>query len=253
MKQLKYIVLFSLLLMTTSLKALTSDSLFYSSQYLESSEFLEKELGQGNDGIVYYNLALNYHKLGEKAKSIIAIERSFYHNPYSEDTRNVMAELYKRTNGVCAYDRGVLLTFLDNLIYAFHLTTWIVWALLFFFASMVMVILYFYFRGALYQRVAFYLFLMLLICSFLSNMAIAHQYYYHKEVEDLAIVNTEATIYSEPTDQGQEVVKVFQGNRLLMLENPADIPSSWQAVELPDDRVAYINKSALTPVIESIN
>ncbi len=229
------------------------DSLFHSSNYTETVKVLEEGLSKGADANLYYNLALSYYKLGNKAEAILAIERSYYLDPCNSETREVMAMLYKSTEGVNQYERGVLTSLGDRFAYMLSMTAWIVWALLLFACGMLALVYYFYSTNALHQRIAFYIFIAFVLLSFVANGAIAHQYYYHKQVEDLAIVKDKANIYAEPDKELEPMTEVFVGNRLILLDNDEGISSSWQAVLLPNDKEGYIEKSAITNVIEAIN
>ncbi len=251
----KYILCFLLLALNLKAEAKSLDTLFQTSHYSESVELLEEELTKGEDANTYYNLALSYNKLGNKAQAILSIERSYYLNPYDSETREVMAMLYKSTEGANRYERGFLLSLADSLAYMFTMTSWIVWALLFFIASMSSLIYYFYTSNALHQRLAFYSFLVLLLFSLFANGAIAHQYYYHHQVEDLAIVKEQTSVYTEANEDSQVLTDVFVGNRLELIDNNQELSStsSWQAVRLPNKEEGYIEKAFISNVIEAIN
>ncbi len=253
MKNFRYILFFILLGLSLQVEAKSLDTLFQTSRYSESIELLEEELAKGEDSNAYYNLALSYYKLGDKAQALLSIERSFYLNPYDSETREVMAILYKSTEGANKYERGFMLTLADSIAYMFTMTSWIVLALLFFLASMSLLIYYFYSANALHQRLAFYGFLVLLVLSLLSNGAIAHQYYYHKQVENLAIVKEQANVYNEASSQAEVLTEVFAGNRLEMLDNDDEVSSSWQKIELPNGQKGYVEQSFISNVIEAIN
>ncbi len=253
MRNFRYILFWLLFGLSLQAKATSLDTLFHSSRYSESVELLEEELKNGADANVYYNLALAHYKLGDKAQAILSIERSFYLNPYDSETREVMAMLYKSTEGANRYERGFLLSLADSLAYMFTMTSWIIWALLFFIVSMSSLVYYFYTPNALHQRIAFYIFLALLLFALFSNGAIAHQYYYHKQRENLVIVKEQANIYTEATNEGEVLTEVFAGNRLELLEHNDNLSSSWQAVRLPNHQKGYINKSFISNVIEAVN
>ncbi len=253
MTYFRYILLSIVLCLSLQAKAMAIDTLMETANYSKSVEVLTDELKGGANATTYYNLALSQYKLGNKAEAILAIERSFYLDPCNSDTRAVMVKLYKGTEGGHRYERGFVMTLADNCAYMLTMTSWIIWALLLFILSMACLVYYFYTHNTLHQRLAFYTFLILLALSLLANGAIAHQYYYHREVEHLAIVKEKTSVYTEPNNNGEIFAEVFAGNRLEVLDNEEGVPSSWQYVSLPNDQKVYIKKSAISDVIESIN
>ncbi len=253
MTYFRYLLLSLIMGFSLNIKAKNIDSLFHFSNYTESVELLEAESRSNPNSNNYYNLAISYYKLGNKAKAILSIERSFYLDPCNSETREVMSRLYKSTEGPNQYERGFLLTLADNFAYVMSIKAWVCLALLLFSLSMASLIYYFYSYNALHQRIAFYSFIILLVISFISNAAIAHQYYYHRQVEDLAIVKEKTKLYDKANKDGEPLTELSSGNRLELLNNDENTSTSWQRVRLANDKEGYVERSAIIEVIEAIN
>ncbi len=226
--------------------------LFHRSNYSSATKVLEKQLDVENNALDYYNLALCYNKLGNTYRAILAIERSQYLDPYNPKTREVLPLLYEKSKGLCRYERGIMLSLADKIIYSLYASSWKILALGSFILSMLLIIAYFYFKSSKYQRMAFYSSILLALSSVFCNLALAHQYYYHKEVEHIAIVTKECKAYSDAYKGSKMLTKLYEGNRLSLEENPPELEESWQMVKLPNEQIAYVQKSVITSVVEGL-
>ncbi len=257
MKAIHYILVFLFLTIGINTLSATTKSAdqspmayFHQTNYTQTIKILEERVAKEPNAIDYYNLALCYNKMGLKEKAILSIERSFYLDPYYSETRELRELLYKSVEGACSYRPSVMQGVADSLIYPMTLRSWINLAVILFILSMLALAMYFYLEEESWQRVSFYSFLVLLAFVILSNLAIAHEYYYHVQQETLLIVQDKGTVYQEAHEDAPELMSLFKGNRLKRVaEEEANAPM-WQKVVLPNGQTGFVQLAIVEAVVE---
>lgn len=220
---------------------------FERGDYAEAARLYEGQLSEGTEGDanLYYNLAVCYAQMGHIVDAATHYERALYLNPTHTEARHNLKILYSRVKGSIPIERGMMQGLADSFCYAMPLSSWIVVGIVCFALSLALLYCFFLSQEIRTRRLLFYSALGLVLLSVLANAAIAHQWYYRKAIEHLAIVKQTQLLYEEPSKHKPTQVELHEGT-------PVEQLSSlfvWAEVRLTNGQKGWLPIESVQSVI----
>lgn len=220
------------------------DSLFQAGRYSQASAAYEEHLKQdGATRAGLANLGNSYYQEGQLGRAILAYERARLLDPRSQDLRQVLDYLTRKTVDRLPSPTSWLRQTGDRLAYVAPLSLWLVLAPLFFALSLAGWVLFALSRQPRTRRLTFYGALASLAIALLSLALVLHWRAIFTEAERQAVLLLpESSIYAEPSAESTVLIKLHEGAGLELAGQTKD---GFQPVTLPDGRPGWIASHAL--------
>ncbi len=242
--QMKKIV-FLLGLLTTSLFAQTTDSLFYEANDLYKNgafedaikkyeAILEKDLVSAE---LYYNLGNSYYKLNKVGPTIYYYEKALKIDPTNADVKNnlIFAKRLALDN-IEEVPKTVFQKINSNFLQKLTFNEWAVVSVVLSFVAVLLFFL-FYFANATTKKRLFFTCSMLSFLALIFTLVITYQQYQFFNKNKEAIIFAEETVIrNAPTVNSEEVFTLHEGTKVMVL----DALDNWKKIKIADGKLGWI-------------
>lgn len=223
---------------------------FASGDYAEALRLYQVQLtaeGEQPDATTLYNMGVCYTHMEQIAEAVVAYERALYLEPTHREARHNLGLLYATgVKGGLGDGKGLMMRWADQVAYMIKLSGWVVVALVSFVFVLLSIGVFLLSRELRTRRILFYTALGLGLVCVLANAAIAHQWYYHRALEDRAVVADEQIVLSATPGSSAEVVtETYEGVPVVILS----AESEWLRVRLPNGLQGWLPESALKRIL----
>ncbi len=217
----------------------TADEAYGQEKYRQAIEMYEQLLAtQGASADVYYNLGNSYFKTKEYAKAILNYERALLLNPGDEDTlHNLEVAKSKTIDKIVPKNRTFIALWWDNLIGAFHETTWATCAIVSFLLFLTGCLIYSFMRRVRWRKWGFFGGCVALVVCLFANYAAYVQARLLTHPSAAIIMKPSVIVKSTPSATGTDLFILHEGTKVKIEDG---ISQSWCEVSLPDGKKGWI-------------
>ena len=247
MKQIKYILLFVVMVFTTAASFANNDlqakaeKLYSEKKYKEVIDTYEAILKEGSTSYkLHYNLGNAYYKNNELGKAIYNYELAIKLQPNNKDVKvNLRIANEKTIDKIESKENffiGILKSGLVNLL---STNGWAWLSIFSLTASLVLAFLFFTTKHLYLKRFGFFLSALSFII-FIGSMLLGFSGLNHKHTTNFAIViNTESKILEEPTLDSKAKFNLHEGTKVNVLETN----TVWTNIKLENGNEGCIKTS----------
>lgn len=191
---------------------------------------------------LYYNLGNAYYKNKDFARAILNYERCLLFDPSNEDAKaNLELANANCVDKIETIQPIIFKTWSDAVCNLFSCSTWTNLAIAFFLIFSICLGGYFFMRKVWIRKTGFYIGIVAIIISFISNFY-ANQQNDKIAIRDKAIVIAPSvTVKSSPADSGTQLFTIHEGLKVKVRSTL----SGWSEVELSDGNVGWLPSSAV--------
>ncbi len=237
-----FIILSSIPLFASLTKA---DSLYTIQNYMEAIAEYEKQLSEGVNENIYYNIGNCYFRMNEYPQAILNYHKALKINPQYNDARYNL-QICSEKVGTSEYARNEMFyaTWIKTLVSSKNANDWGIWALCCWAVFLLIGVAYLLAQTPKIKKITFFTALPFLILAILLNVFAynSKQDYYNT----LHLVVMKATpLYESATTASKQIGEINPGV-LLKLNDTFD--EHWYNVILPDGREAWCEKTTIEKV-----
>lgn len=187
---------------------------------------------------IYYNLASAYFKLGETGKAVLFYERALKADPSNKDIRYnlefVRGTTQDRIEDVPEF---ILTTWIKKVKYLFSSDFWAVLSLLFFAATLALLLLFLLGSSTGARRTGFFTGIAALLIAILCFAAAASQNADALRNDEAIVMRPVSSVKSSPSsDAAKDLFILHEGTKVKLL----DEVGGWMNIELSDGRQGWI-------------
>ena len=238
-------ILFLLLIITNSVTAQNSDSLFVSANNLYKSGKFEKAIEKYKDlenkllssTELYYNLGNSYYKLNKVGPSIYYYEKALKLNPSNEDAKNnlVFAKRLALDN-IEKLPQTLLQKFNKNYLQKLSYNQWAIIVIVFSILGSLLFLLFYFSEVPSKKRFYFATsigsYILLLVCLFITY----NQYNLSDKNKEAIVFAEKTEIRNAPTLNSEIVFTLHEGTKVIVL----DAVDNWKKVKIKDGKLGWI-------------
>ncbi len=217
-----------------------AESAYASEDYTKAIAIYEHILkSEGESAELYYNLGNSYYKSGEIAPAILNFERALLIKPGDKDIRFNLNLLKQNTvDKIEPVGDFFLVKWIHAIQNLFSVDTWGTIGIVFFILFISSIILFFFGKWILIKKISFYLGLVLLFFTIISNIFAANQKLNIMNRSGAIVFAPTVTIKSSPDASGTDLFILHEGTKVFIKNQLGD----WHEIELEDGNVGWIQK-----------
>lgn len=203
-------------------------------------------LGEGyiSDDL-HYNLGNAYFRSADLPRAILHYEKAIKINPANEDAKHNLE--YANSKTVDKIETPPKLFFYrwwDSIIHSLSSYSWSMLVLLFAFAALIALSLFFFSKSKALKKISFYIALIGIFSSLLSWFIARQQHLHQGKFEYAIIMSPTVNINSSPSEGSSKLFVLHEGSKI-KLENES---GDWFEISLPNGNSGWIPKSQLAPI-----
>ena len=216
-----------------------ADNAYMQENYQAAAELYEEALQNGTNADVYYNLGNAYYRLKDMGKAVLNYERALVLDPGNEDIRyNLDICESKLVDQFNKPSEMFFITWLKDLVYSKNADDWgilgvVFFVLLFFFWG-----LYRYGHAIVLRKMGFFIALMFLLLSILTNIAAAFAYWKYTD-DSRAVIVVESPFYKGSNDKEEPLRTLNPGTTVDVIQENS---KGWWEIVLPNGKKGWIEQ-----------
>ncbi|KOS06894.1 BatE protein [Flavobacterium akiainvivens] len=194
---------------------------------------------------VYFNLGNAYYKLNRVAPAVYNYEKALQLSPGNKDVEINLAFAQKMVlDDIKAVPQKGFSAALYNRLDGFHYNTWGWVAVAFSFLILLSFALY-YFSGRTLVKRIFFITMFVAVFGVVFSIFAALFVQSHQSAENPAVIFAEViSVKAEPDEDAAEAFVLHAGTKV----NVTETLDGWKKIQLPDENVGWLPKSALKEV-----
>jgi len=249
MNQIKYILLFSVLLFA-SINAFSNNELqakaekaYSEKNYKEAINLYETILKEGLTSYkLHYNLGNAYYKNNELGKAIYNYELANKLQPNNKDIKtNLKIATEKTIDKIESKENFFIVAIKSGLVNSLSTNGWAWTSIFSLIGTLALAFLFFTTNRLTLKRIGFFLSGISLIV-FIASMILGFTSLNDKQVSNFAIIlNREVKIYEEPVTPSKSKFILHEGTRISVIETNSD----WTNIKLENGNEGWIKTSVI--------
>lgn len=243
-------ILFLLLVVTSTIRSQSVDSLFVQAnnlykteQYKEAIDLYKKIESQNMiSSDLYYNLGNSYYKLNKVGPTIFYYEKALQLNPNNEDVKNNMVFAKRLAlDNIKPLPKTVWQKINENYLQLLTYNEWAIVVVILSFLAGILFLLYYFNNTSNVKRLFFITSMVAFICLFISLTITYNQYNYTKNTKEAIVFAAESEIRNAPTFNSEKVFTLHEGTKVLVL----DVVDNWKKIKIADGKLGWIIASEI--------
>jgi tetratricopeptide (TPR) repeat protein len=220
-----------------------ADSAYINKEYTKAIDIYEQLLQQGESGEIYYNLGNAYFKQDKLGRAILNYERALIIQPGNADvSANLDIARAKTVDKINPNPEIFFVAWTRSLINSLSVDTWGAWGIGFFICTLVALAIYFFTKGVRWRKIGFFVALISLIISIVTNLFAFEQKRKIDHRTDAIVLSPSVTVRSTPSDEGTSLFVIHEGRKVSIKD---DSMKEWKEITLEDGKVGWIPVSAI--------
>ena len=238
-------VLILLLFIVNSLTAQNESSIFDTANNLYKEDKIEEAITAYKEieekGLIsselYYNLGNSYYKLNKVGPSIYYYEKALKLNPLNEDVKNnlIFAKRLALDN-IEELPKTVFQKFNSNYLQKLSYNQWAIAVIIFSFLGSFLFLLYYFTTTPGKKRFYFTTSSISFILMVIVLLITINQYTFTKNNKEAIIFAEESEIRNAPTLTSEEVFKLHEGTKVIVL----DAVDDWKKIKIADGKIGWV-------------
>lgn len=194
---------------------------------------------------VYFNLGNAYYKLNQVAPAVFNYEKALLLNPGSRDIEVNLAFAQKMVlDDIKAVPKAGVLNALYNVAGNYQYNTW-AWVAVVFSVGVLLLFAGYYFAGSTLLKRIFFVAMFVAALGIVLSVIAAGFVKSYQNAENPAIIFAEVvSVKAEPATDATDAFVLHAGTKV----NVVETLENWKKIQLPDDSVGWIDKSALKEI-----
>ena len=194
---------------------------------------------------LYYNLGNAYYKTGRLASCLLNYERALRLAPGDEDIRyNLDLARQATVDQIEALPQPLLSVYWKRFSGSLSPDNWGLLSLVFLFAGLLAMAVYFYANRAGIKKFLFFSALNLLIFGIFSLILALQQFRQEQNVQEAIVFEANAYVKSAPNENGEDAFILHEGTKVRVLE----VYNGWKKIKIADGKVGWIDDGAVTRI-----
>ena len=239
-------IFFALIFVSTASWAQTkaeADSAYINKEYTKAIDIYEQLLQQGESGEIYYNLGNAYFKQDKLGRAILNYERALIIQPGNADvSANLDIARAKTVDKINPNPEIFFVAWTRSLINSLSVDTWGACGIGFFICTLAALAIYFFTKGVRWRKIGFFVALISLIISIVTNLFAFEQKRKIDHRTDAIVLSPSVTVRSTPSDEGTSLFVIHEGRKVSIKD---DSMKEWKEITLEDGKVGWIPVSAI--------
>ncbi len=191
---------------------------------------------------LYYNMGNAYYKIKEIGKSILYYEKAKKLNPSNEDIAFNLALANEDTSDKLAIKNPMLLSqFLTRLVDLMSEKAWSILCITLFAFSLLFLLIYFISNYSRWKQIGFYVFMLLLICSFIVFFIAKTKYSKTLASGEAIILTSSVTVLGAPSDLGTKLFILHEGAKVAITDKIGD----YSEISISSDKTGWVKTFVL--------
>jgi tetratricopeptide (TPR) repeat protein len=265
---MKKIILFILLIITTSTFAASSDSLqtatvdtitvktsnvqvlkkradkaYTKGDYKKAAADYESLLKIGESASIYYNLGNSYYKLEQLGKAILNYEKALLMQPSNEDIQfNLTLARSKTVDKLKPLQRDFFTSLWQSIRDAMSSNTWAHLSIVCFLIVIASTASYVFGRKMLIRKLSFYMALCFLFFTLMANIMAKQQKEKRMQHDSAIVLVSNLTVRSTPDESGTELFVIHEGHKVKIKDASM---TTWVEITIEDGNTGWVPVSAV--------
>lgn len=219
------------------------DSAYMKNDYMAAIQIYETLLKKGESADLYYNLGNSYYKKDEIAKAILNYERALLLKQGNQDIQaNLEIARSKTIDKVGGTPEIFFITWGKALINCMNITAWANLGIASFIILLISLFFFFFSKRMLLKKIGFFLGLLSLCTTVLSNVFAQTQKTMLTNREGAIIMAPSVTVRSTPSESGTSLFVIHEGHKVFVNDNSM---KDWKEIRLEDGKIGWIKTEEL--------
>lgn len=191
---------------------------------------------------LYFNLGNTYYKLNQIAPSIYYYEKALLLKPNDAEITNNLGYAQKMTlDAIEEVPETGLAKIKKSVMEILSFDQWSRLGVVFMILFVLLYIAFYNFQYASRKRIAFIASIVSLFVSIVAVLFAILEYNEFNSDRPAIVFSNEVVLYSEPNDRGQEVFKLHEGAKVMILDSLND----YQKIRIADGKTGWIPKESI--------